>query len=680
MIVGEQNVAALDRINSDLKTMPSEPWLLAMKCELLLQLRELDSLEETSAKFIRLQPDNPLAKLFRSLLAVIRGNTEEGATLLLQALGDAGENLPPMTVTVALNLLETMAQRGLTLSALLHAEMLMDMGDEIAKYGFQAHSSIASQANVNILSRESLPAAGSAEGTAFEERIAEAIALITSYRISAAKTKLESMLREFGQQPPILQHLLYCQLMLSDADSAGATCKKLSANETLSEPKRIYYQALSMELSPRAAGVGLHEELCQYTIDDSNFEEKLANHKQLVPIPTDQLKDLLNAFLQEEVPPKACYVTIEPVLREQFEELEASRPGSWLAYYGRQTDKPARLITLEPPTGRRRLILETIKKDLGLPGLTRELIERLPTSYLSQVTSSILVKKQAAPERAAAFRDATRQLVLDGFLDYPQECLGGNSPREVAGDAKHKLPLLALLLHWQGSGSSNLSQDRFTDLHHQLQVTRPCLSSSLDVFDEVGGAAYFWTDLQSIDPDSLIQMMQSSLTRGISSVAENLVRRSEQMQWPDVLKESAEYTELNLKAQLSSDPNEAEKLLFRIAELAKTLGVPMGNAVLERVEILNSLGRGSEARMYLEKSLRENPEDPALLQFMQMALLQEQQRRARAGMPTSATSPMATQPTVSPSSASSSGLWTPDQSPEPESPASGGSKLWIPGQ
>ncbi|MBU6173918.1 MAG: hypothetical protein KGQ60_08945, partial [Planctomycetes bacterium] len=174
--------------------------------------------------------------------------------------------------------------------------------------------------------------------------------------------------------------------------------------------------------------------------------------------------------------------------------------------------------------------------------------------------------------------------------------------------------------------------------------------------------------------------MQSSLTRGISSVAENLVRRSEQMQWPDVLKESAEYTELNLKAQLSSDPNEAEKLLFRIAELAKTLGVPMGNAVLERVEILNSLGRGSEARMYLEKSLRENPEDPALLQFMQMALLQEQQRRARAGMPTSATSPMATQPTVSPSSASSSGLWTPDQSPEPESPASGGSKLWIPGQ
>ncbi|MFN7289566.1 MAG: protein-disulfide isomerase, partial [Pirellula sp.] len=76
MIAGEQNVAALDRINQNLQTSPSAPWLLAMKCQLLLQLREIDSLEETSAKFIRLQPDNPLAKLYRSLLAVIRGNTE----------------------------------------------------------------------------------------------------------------------------------------------------------------------------------------------------------------------------------------------------------------------------------------------------------------------------------------------------------------------------------------------------------------------------------------------------------------------------------------------------------------------------------------------------------------------------------------------------------------------------
>jgi predicted Zn-dependent protease len=66
MVDGDQSVAALDKINQLLKTFPNEAWLYAYKCEIQLKLRELEGLEETSAKFIRLQPDNPLAKLFRS--------------------------------------------------------------------------------------------------------------------------------------------------------------------------------------------------------------------------------------------------------------------------------------------------------------------------------------------------------------------------------------------------------------------------------------------------------------------------------------------------------------------------------------------------------------------------------------------------------------------------------------
>jgi hypothetical protein len=673
MIVGEQNVAALDRINADLKTMPSEPWLLAMKCELLLQLRELESLEETSAKFIRLQPDNPLAKLYRSLLAVIRGNTEEGATLLLQAIGDSTEVLPPMTATVALNLLETMAQRGLALPAMLHAEMLMDMGDEIARFGYQAHGSLAGQTNTNILSRESLPSAVDADSEPYGERLAEAVALISSYRVSAGKTKLESMLREFGPQPAILQQLLYCHLMLSDADSAGAICRKLSSQEALPEPQRVYYQALAYELTPRAAGVGIAEELCQYEIEaGSELEEKMLSSEHLIPVPVEQLKGLLSALLQEEVPPKSCFVCVAPVLREQFGELEASRTGSWLAFYGKQTDKPARLVTMEPPPSARRAMLEQVKQELGLTGLTRVLVQQLPTSYLSQVSASVIVKHQVPAERSIAFRDATRQLVLDAFLDYPLDCIGEQSPRQASSDPKQRIALLALLLHWQGSGSSGLNNTLFKELHQQLHLTQPSLQSSTDVFDQVGGAAYFWTDLQSIDPDSLIQLMQSALTRGVASISEDLVQASERMQWPENLKSSAEYTLLNLKAQLATDPNEAEKLLLRISELAKELGVPLGNAVLERVEILNSLGRGAEGRIFLEKSLRENPEDPVLLQFLQMAMMREQQMRERAG------SLGGGEPSISPSSSSGSGLWTPDQPAESDS--SGGSKLWIPGQ
>ena len=672
MIVGEQNVAALDRINTNLKTLPSEPWLLAMKSELLLQLNELEALEETTAKFIRLQPDNPLAKLYRSLVAVVRGNTEEAATLMLQAIADATEALPPMTATVALNLMEAMGQRGMILPAILHCEMLLDMGGDMVKVASGAYDSLTSQTNANTLSRESLPSPMEYDDAPYAERLAEANALVSAYRITSAKTKLESMQREFGLQAPILQSLLYCQLMLTDVESGGSTAGKIAAIASLPEPQRIYYQALAYELAPKVSGVAIFEELCQYTIEDSEFEQRLTANKNLIPIAVDQLKGMLEALLDEEVPPKLAFVCVEPVLQEQFAELEASRSGSWLAYYGKQTDKPARLISLEPPIGSRRMILERIKKELDVGSLNRVLLEKLPSSYLSQVTASVMLRKQVAPERRLALNDATRQLVLDGFLDYPQECLSGKTPREAAGDASLKIKLAALLLHWQGSSTSSLTDEQFKQLHQQLNLQVPKLSSSQDVLDFVGGASYFWTDLSDIDPNSLIQLMQSALSRGVTSIFDSLAQRSEQMQWPEEFKVSAEYTQLNLRTRTVTDPNDAEKLLKRIVELGKQLEVPIGNAVLERVEVLNMLGRNTESRQFLEQSLRENPNDPVLLQFMQMAMMRQQQAmRARGGEMAS-------------SQAASSGLWTPGQSDEPQQSAGGGagggSKLWIPGQ
>ncbi len=682
MIAGEQNVAALDRINANLKTMPSEPWLLAMKCDLLLQLRELESLEETSAKFIRLQPDNPLAKLFRALVAVIRGNTEEGATLLLQSIAESQENLPPMTATVAVNLIEMMGQRGMILPALMLAEIMFDMGDAMARIAAGALESLTSHPHAGTLSQETLPSPMSGEGTPYGERLAEAEALIANYRISVAKTKLESMQREFGQQPPILQNLLYCQLLLTDLEGAGFTCRKLAASTMLDEAQRIYYQAMVYELAPKTGGVTQTEDLSVYAIEDPEFETLLASNPSLTPIPVDQLRGLLRAFLDEEVPPKAAFITIQPILQEQFAEVEAKRPGSWLAFYGKQTDKPARLVLQEPCFGYRRTLMEQVKRELGLNTLKRELIEQLHVNPLSMGNSQILLNQEAPAERREPLRDGIRQLMIDEIIDIPFDCLGNRTPRECSGLAEHRLPLQALLLSWQSHNPNTMDDADFRHLHQTLQVSRPSLSADLDLFDRVGGAAYYWTDLNTIDPRSLIQLMQSVLARSVSTMYRPLVAKAETVSWSEDFKLSAEYTVLNLKTRLVSDPLEAEKLLARIIDAGKQLQLPVGNAILERFDILNMLDRRAEARQFLETSLRENPNDPVLLQFLQAAMMQQQQMAARnRGMAMDQGMPMAS-PTAS-GGTTSSGLWTPDApaSPAPSSnPSGGGSKLWIPGQ
>ncbi|MBM3964246.1 MAG: hypothetical protein FJ308_04155 [Planctomycetes bacterium] len=683
MITGEQNVAALDRINANLKTTPSEPWLLAMKCELLLQLNELESLEETSAKFIRLQPDNPLAKLYRALVAVVRGNTEEGATLLLQAIADSTETLPPMTATVAVNLMEMMGQRGMVMPALLHAEMLMDMGESMARIAAGAYESLISHPQAGTLTRESLPSPPDADDAPYAERLAEVKALMANYRISVAKTKLESMLREFGQQPAILQHLLYCQLIFTDVESGASTCRKLASNASLGEPQRIYYQALAYDLSPRSSGVTQTEELCVYTIEDPELESRLTSSKLMMPLPVEQVKGLLQAFLDEEVPPKSAFICIEPVLQEQFADLEALRAGSWMAFYGKQTDKPARLVTLESTSGYRKAMLDKVKNELGIQSLKRELIEQLHVAYISKTNNPVMVRKQVPIERRDALRDATKQLTMDDVLDLQLECLGKRSARECAGLADSRLALQALLLNWQSHNPPGMDDSDFRTIHKNLQVSQPSISSQEDVFDLVGGAAYYWTDLDTIDARSLIQLMQSALTRSVSSMFGELIRRSEATAWPEDIKLSAEYTTLNLKTRIATDPVEAESLLIRIIDAGKKLNLPVGNAILERFELLNMLERRGEARQFLESSLRENPNDPVLLQFIQMAMMQQQQQmaaRGRGGMPRGMGGSIG-DAGVSPSSEPASGLWTPDSAPsQPSGSSGGGSKLWIPGQ
>jgi hypothetical protein len=297
--------------------------------------------------------------------------------------------------------------------------------------------------------------------------------------------------------------------------------------------------------------------------------------------------------------------------------------------------------------------------------------------------SQILLKHEVPVERREALRDAIRQLMIDEILDIPFDCLGNQTPRQCAGMAEHRLPLQALLLSWQSHNPNTMDDADFQHIHQILQVSRPSLSAESDVFDRVGGAAYYWTDLSTIDPRSLIQLMQSVLARSVTSMYRTLVSKAETVSWPSEFQTSAEYTVLNLKTRTVADPVEAEKLLARIIDAGKKLNVSVGNAILERFEILNMLDRRTEARQFLESSLRENPNDPVLLQFLQAAMMQQQQMaaRARAAMPGGdIPGPGGV---AAAGGTTASGLWTPDapSQPSPSAPASSsGSKLWIPGQ
>jgi hypothetical protein len=128
----------------------------------------------------------------------------------------------------------------------------------------------------------------------------------------------------------------------------------------------------------------------------------------------------------------------------------------------------------------------------------------------------------------------------------------------------------------------------------------------------------------------------------------------------------------------STDPNEAEKLLARIIETGKKLNLSVGSAIVERFELLNMLGRSTEARVFMESSLRENPSDPTLLRYIQ-ALMQQSEMMARGRGGVSGQSAAGISDSANAGGNSTGGIWTPDSQSGPSQDSSGGgSKLWVP--
>jgi tetratricopeptide (TPR) repeat protein len=686
MIQGEQMVAALDYANQLLKSLPSEPWLLAMKCEVLLKLQEIENLEETSAKFIRLQPDNPLAKLYRSLVAVIRGNAEEGCNLLLQSLAATNGPLHPFFLTASVNLIELLINSRRHLTALMHTEILLTIADgmeQAEQLAGEMLSSISTDDRTSILQRESLPSPPDADDQPYAERYREALALLSKTNIAQCKTKLDGIVREFGPQAPLLITRLHCQVLLADTDGAAETALRLAKTESLPFAQRVYFQALAFEFSPRKSGTSVDMEVAVYEIaDQAEIETKLIACSKLTAVNSEMMRDTFQAISDEEVPPKAMYVVTIPIFGDRFGASRPKASGQWIALLGKQTDKPARLFAFEPRCGYQADWMKEVSNELGLADLKREVKTVLPSTAVSFFDCIIQVEKRPENHQSDEFGVAARDIDREHFLKFPVPIFNGGTPMSVAGEAQYQTELAALILQWEAGGKTKLSYDDFEALYRELKIDFPKLDSTEDVFDLVGGASYFMVDLEKIDPQTLLQLAQSALQRGVRVAMSKLADRIAATQWPDEMFISADYTRLSLLARIERDPEKADVILMQLIEKGKAMKFSIGSAVLERCRVLNMLGRSQEAGEFFLKTYRENPNDPVLTEYFQMMVMRQAQSDPKYRDELSqALSDRSAAPSKAATPASGSKLWTPDQGSASESaPQGSGSGLWIPGQ
>lgn len=706
MLAGDQNVAALDRINQLLKSYPAAPWLLALKCEAAMKLNEIDLLEETSATFLRHNPKNPLALSHRSLVATIRGNIPEAANLLHQALAASEESIPDWLPRTMLLFLESCIDRQLLLSV---NRMTLAFGQYAADN--PVIPELCDRIRTELLRTGSNPLLSDnvpepplqidgEHSPAFEQ----AMTLITSLRVEDGKRLLEKLLRSDAPKLPVLLGLLHCRFMLADESGAAEICLRLGKDPSVDHAQRIYFLTLAMLLDPIAAGVSSPVQLVEYSVPPGQETETRQRLFDSIYTRNRSVErdDRIAAF-RCDPPPTDIFMLVHPkglqlsLPDEEPVDVELQL-GDLIGFIGRQTTEPARVRIWQCHTPLSDVPRQRLLTELGLGSDQSKTIVESPRAFWEvALPGAALTPGESRKLEQESYLPSLRQEYISRLCQCPLDILGGSTVLQAAGQAEHAVAVQAILLALESQPSDPIDLEFIAQLRQQLQLAAPSLPLQPDPMELVGAAAFFWVDLSGLAPADLLSWMTAAYTQRVTGVYPRLMERSRGTPWSTELQPLAEILTMNLALPLTWRLEDRLALIDQLIETSLAPETPVGpwptpgQWVISKCQLLNRVGRQQESQRFMIESFKRMPSDPVLREVIQMAqtqmtaeMLTEHQGRpntAASGRMGSGVGAGAALAASEPASSSESGLVLPGApAAEPAAGSGGGSKLWLPGQ
>jgi hypothetical protein len=693
MISGGQLVAALDRINQLLKTNSSAGWLLAFKAQIQFQLREFDGLHETANRFWKLKPDNQLALWLMTISETIREeNSLIPSKYFLDAVSEIRDTVHPFGQTAGLMLSERLLMEGKTLTALLVADLVAVLFKSEVSANF-VHELINDH-SLHIFARVPPIPFDNPGQVPWSERFNEVRSLFRSHRIPQAHAKLQSINKEFPDQPVLLSYLLMCELYRGDTTAAARVCERIAKNESVSWNHRTYYQTLGYTLDPLSTGAIINQSILQFNLSDEqneNFLQQVKGVHELFEIEDldENIRNDFASLLDEEIGPKAVYYFFAASTNDiNGEKVESNLLSGTVAFFGKQTDHPARLLVRT--TDSYRGITDAVDKLLHKLHLKREdgkLIDQqrlspLPLNFLLNTAKREDMGVSADTSSKDSYEKAlqTVAIIRDRVGNAAMACLDGKTPYEVKGDPNYQTKLCGVLLLLQGTEDLRFSQQDFDLVREKWGLRKDDLVAINAESPRIDPAFLYRVDLSQLAGKSLLQLGSYLFQLRLNSQFKPLLRRVEEVEFPAEMQGDADLLRLSLKLHSSIDPDERVEIIEQLIGARAKLGLGVGQLVLMATEILNSHGRTEESQAFFSKYLNAYPEDPYLVSFIQQVTAAMQRQG-----PLAASLP-ARNPLEAPGADSGSGLWIPGQPSGPSAapsstPAAGGSsgKLWIPG-
>lgn len=605
LLEGGQGLAGLERLTSLLQKTPNAAWILALRGETALALREMDLYQENTDRFIALQPDNPLALTMKCISIFLSlGPAQEAVRNLADALAESRDSIPSL-VPQAINILLSDLAR----TAKLHLAgpwvgMLQQLSDDEA----QIRNLV--RAIPNTLARYPTQLKVAPVSPDCRERLAEVEALTGAFQHRQAESKLRSILRDFPTEERALQLLLQSQLILLDEDGVQSTLAKL-CEVGKAEPKYVY-QALTWALqSTTALHVGQRNDL--YMIDDEEeLLKKLSEHELVTEMSDGESEQIRTDFansLQEEVPPKLAFAIHDRPLqlgKEGEDDSEISSLVGLLLVFGKQTDKPARVLANLRSSTEDDAVCAPLLESLNLG-------EQIESDLPSSIPYRFALERSRVHLNGAPLSTAELSArVVEDLLNMSFDEIGG-TPLSAKENEEQLENLQALLIHFECQQDLVLERKDMDELYQRLGQTREQIPDT-----DVSHPTYLaLQEVGSLSNEKLTEhfmlVHNLRLERASYQGARELNSRD------DITLEPA------LRAAMLSELLEAEpyhsdqslELLSGMEECYVQLEQSPGMIVMERIQRMIARGMEGEARQEFVRAMSQYPNDPVLMTVMQ---------------------------------------------------------------
>lgn len=675
MIEGDQMRAALAHVEQTLRKHPRRASLLDLKIMLETALDDLDAAEKSLAEFEKADPQNPSMWAQKAIVATQRENMPVAVDALQEALALVQQELPLRVLEAVGAVGHLLLLQGQILAAQAHLWLFQGIAGKDDTRALELLVKINQSSGLPLLLRDQLYLKEVPTDHPAYQIASEAVDLSYEGKWKRALAKLDSIPEAQASHPSIVYNRAVLNAWLGNSQALVDGLHKFAQLDVpLDDAVEAEAIAQLLDESLRDQGLEVVEQI--YAVrNEEELLHKLLSDRRLHSYPLDPEE----LAADQGPPPRQTFLVLDRQAPHSGADLShdhVPRIVGFLSYYGRETDKPERLVLVAD-------------RDDNFDRVVASVVE-IGSETLGEKSAEEVIGRQTSVDRALNWRwflpvdtppakrreflnQEHRAAILDRWSEAPRKILSDKSPREASVDPALRVPVLASVLVLEQGSNNQLHRPLLLELREKLGLPVP---ESIDPATvhvvRLPLVRIPRVPLESVDDETLTQLFRRSVLNNaeaaIMHVAREIIRR------PTMRENQVEEAFERILA-IANDPEESLEMLKQARAWCDSRNESNVRWDFLEMGVRISNGQPEEATRILqhiqETHIQENGVAQQLYQILYSLGAIPEDPRAMRRVPKNA--PHLTANQVAAAEQAPSGIWTPDADSPRERPA-----IWTP--